>query len=206
MKRLATAVCPVLFAATSLVFFGQGGTLTAEDRAVQPLPPLPDGSPAEKPADKKHPAAADDAHPPEKAPPDVAPFRNSEFGSFAHFGTPEDGGEGYRHYDDPAYRYDIWYRPRGFGWGIAERCAPAPFRPRGYGNLFAEPSTCYRMDYNRYVLRNHRTDYGPSYYRRSADQRCDTYDHSAHYRPGCDSCRLRRRTEVWTLSHEGGDD
>lgn len=208
MKRLAMAAWLVLLVTVSLIFSGPGETVMAADDVPPSLPPLP-GGPAgslpEKADGRKQPPAATPVHPPEKAPPQIPPFRNSEFGAYPHFGTPEDGGAGYRHYDDPAYRYDIWYRPHAFGWGIPERCAPAPFRPRGYGNLFAEPSTCYRMDYNRYVLKNHRTDYGPSYYRRSPDQRCDTYDHSGHYRPECDPCRLRRRTDVWTLGHHRED-
>jgi len=161
-------------------------------------PPLPNGN---KSSEKK-PALQTPKE--NKALPEVPPFRDLPFGTVPHYGTSEDGGVGYRHYDFPNYRYGIWYRPRGFGWGIAERCAPQPFRPRGYGNLFNEPSTRYRMDYNRYVLTNYRTDYGPSYYRRHIDQRCDTYDHSHHFRPGCDPSRLRE-TQVWTLGRHDED-
>jgi len=136
----------------------------------------------------------------------VPPFRDSHLGAQPHLGQPDDGGVGYTHYDYPRYRYDIWYRPHAFGYGTAERCAPSPFRPRGYGDLFAEPSTCHRMDYSRYVVKNYGTDYGPSYYRRQANETCDTYDHSDKYRPGCDRCRLQSSgdcgpggTRVWTL-------
>lgn len=147
-----------------------------------------------------YPISPDLVEPPKKPKPFplVQPFANSPFGAHPTLGTPENGGQGYPHYSMPDYRYDVWYRPDRFGWGVAERCAPPPFRPRGYGNLFNRPSTCYRMDYNRYVLKNHRTDYGPSYYFRSPDQRCPDLDHSERHRPGCDSCRTRQ-TQVWTI-------
>jgi len=192
---------------------------------LQPIPPQPADPEASAPSDvpKTADSKMDAMDPPrlwEKKPtePTAPPFRDTEFGSHPHFGQPHDGGRGYRHYSLPAYRYDIWYRPRGFGMGIAERCSPAPFRPKGYGNLFNEPSTCYRMDYSRYALKNYATDYGPSYYRRQPDQRCPDYDKSDRYRPACDPSRLRRigkrrtgqqrRTKVWTLSkhHRHGDD
>jgi hypothetical protein len=137
----------------------------------------------------------------------VPPFRDSFLGAHPTLGAPDDGGLGYTHYGHPPYRYDIWYRPHAFGYGPAERCAPGPFRPRGFGDLFAEPSTCYRMDYSRYVMKNYGTDYGPSYYRRRASETCNTYDLSQHYRPECDRTRLRPSeecgpggTKVWTLS------
>lgn len=134
----------------------------------------------------------------------VPPFRDSFLGAQATSGLPDDGGVGYPHYEHPPYRYDIWYRPHAFGYGTAERCAPSPFRPRGYGHLFAEPSTCFRMDYSRYVVKKYGTDYGPSYYRRRASETCDTCDHSDWYRPDCDPSRLRprdgcERTRVWTI-------
>ena len=137
----------------------------------------------------------------------VLPLRDGPFGTQSHFGRGDDGGQGHPHYDHPNYRYDIWYRPHAFGYGKAERCAPSPFRPRGYGDLFSEPSTCYRMDYSRHTLKNYGTDYGPSYYRRQPNPFCDDYDHSGKYRPGCDRCRLqpscsceRRKTKVWTFN------
>lgn len=167
------------------------------------VPPTPNGkqtAPAGQPAPKKYPISPGLVEPPKvpKPLPQVQPFSRSPLGATPDLGDANDGGIGYRHYDYPGYRYGVWYRPHRFGWGIAERCAPAPFRPRGYGNLFNEPSTCYRMDYNRYVLKNHRTDYGPAYYFRSIDQRCPDYDHSDHHRPDCDGCRTRK-TSVWTF-------
>jgi hypothetical protein len=143
----------------------------------------------------------------------IPPFRDSFLGAQPYLGRPDQGGVGYTHYDYQRYRYDIWYRPHAFGYGAAERCTPSPFRPRGYGNLFAEPSTCYRMDYSRYALKNYGTDYGPSYYRRQASETCDSCDHSDWYRPGCDCSRLRPigdcgpgGTQVWTLGRRHHDD
>lgn len=135
-----------------------------------------------------------------KPKPDVPPFRDGQFGHLPHLGQPDDGGQGYPHYDYPNYRYDLWYRPHAFGWGKAERCAPDPFRPRGLGNVFNEPSTCYRLDYNRYVIKNYRSEYGPSYYHRLPDERCDDYDFCKHHRKVHCDCSRVRRTQVWTLS------
>jgi hypothetical protein len=142
--------------------------------------------------------------------PSVPPFRDSTLGAHPHAGHQFNGGIGYPHYDHPPYRYDIWYRPHAFGYGRVERCAPSPFRPRGFGDLFAEPSTCYRMDYSRYALKNYGTEYGPSYYRRRASETCDTYDHSDKHRPGCDPSRLRpvdghEKTRIWTLGRRHHD-
>lgn len=182
------------------------GLLYAQTAAAQTLPqptaPVkPDAKATVTPPKPKYPVSPGLIDPPKepKPAPVVQPFRQSPLGAFPHLGNGSTGGQGYRHYDHPDYRYDIWYRPDRFGWGVAERCAPPPFRPRGYGNLFNRPSTCYRMDYNRYVLKNHRTEYGPSYYLRSPDQRCPDCDHSEMHRPKCNNCRTRR-TSVFSIT------
>lgn len=127
------------------------------------------------------------------------PFQQGPFGHQPHLGQGDDGGQGYKHYDEPNHRYGHWYRPKALGWGNEARCAPSPFRPRGYGNLFNEPSTCYRLDYNRFALKSYRTEYGPSYYRRLPDPRCAVYGHAGRSGPGCDACD-ERKTKVWTVS------
>ncbi|MGH7201085.1 MAG: hypothetical protein ACREJB_10805, partial [Planctomycetaceae bacterium] len=73
--------------------------------------------------------------------------------------------EGQPHYHCPQRFYGVWYRPRTFGLGLEERTTEDPFRPRGYGNLFARPHTCYRMEYDPYPLADPRSIYGPSYLR-----------------------------------------
>ena len=123
------------------------------------------------------------------------PFRDTEYGQMIHLGDGDSPGRGYPHFDSAYRRYGIWYRPRSFGWDVAERCAPRPFRPRGYGNLFNETSMCHRMDYHRFEIRNYRSEYGPSYYQKLPTEQCFDCDHSDKYRPRCET----RTTEVWTL-------
>ena len=178
----------------------------ADGFVLQPIPPAPVNSktPLSTDADQAPGSKIDAMDTPrvwEQKPAHVLapPFADTQFGAHPHLGQPYDGGQGYKHYGLPNYRYDIWYRPRPFGVGIAERCAPSRFRPRGFGDLFTEPSNCSRMDYNRYALKNDATDYGPAYYGLGVDQRCPDYDHSDKYRPACDPTRLRR-TRVWTIS------
>lgn len=105
-------------------------------------------------------------------------FRDSIYGDRPHYGEPDAPAFGHPHYELPSRRYGIWYRPRDFGLGRAERCQPSDFRPRGYGNLFNRPSTCYRMDYRPYVMQETVSRFGPSYYRQQPDGRC-TCDHCA---------------------------
>lgn len=104
--------------------------------------------------------------------PKTSPFQSSPWGDFPHYGSQNDPGQGYQHYDLRSRHYGHWYQPKQFGLTLIERCSAPLFRPRGYGNLFNRPSNCYRMDYNRYLLENHRSDYGPSYYHNLPDPRC----------------------------------
>jgi hypothetical protein len=105
----------------------------------------------------------------------TAPFRDTEFGAHAHYGSPDSPDRGHPQYDLPSQHYGEWYRPRAFGWGKKERCEPRPFLPRGLGNLGNPRSTCNRMDYHPYVVKDARSRYGPSYFQRQPDPRCD-YD------------------------------
>jgi hypothetical protein len=99
-------------------------------------------------------------------------FRNTEFGAGPHPGPPTAPSRGYSHYDFPSERHGIWYRPKSFGLGKAERCSPGPFRPRGYGSLFNRATTCYRMDYHPYIAESVEGRFGPAYYRRLPDPHC----------------------------------
>ena len=76
----------------------------------------------------------------------------------SHFGLggPTSGAE---HFDQRSYRYGTWYRPRAHEVQKYDRCVPTKWRPRGYGNLFAERETGYRMDYASYRLTDPRTVY-----------------------------------------------
>lgn len=108
-----------------------------------------------------------------------------DFRSSPHEGYPNTS-HGYPHYDLPGQHYGIWFRPHPFGMSKNERCrTPAPWRPRGFGNLFARPSTPYRMDYNRYQVSG-ATMYGPSYYVRQPDPRCRCHEKNC---PGCNCCK-----------------
>ncbi|MFQ5731453.1 MAG: hypothetical protein ACE5KM_05820 [Planctomycetaceae bacterium] len=192
--HIATAGC--------LLAFTLPGPAQADEFDLQPIPPAAEN----KPAPKTGPiyVGTEPKKTVEKPLPTVPPFRDGPFGHHHHAGLPDDGGQGYRHFDHPNYRYGLWYRPHAFGYGVAERCPASPFRPRGYGNLFNDPSTCYRIDYNRYVVKNYASDYGPSYYRRRPDERCEDYDLGRHYRNATCDCDRVRKTQVWTLSgHEG---
>jgi hypothetical protein len=52
------------------------------------------------------------------------------------------------------------------------RCAPEPFRPRGFGNLFADPQVPYRFDYTPYRVGVKQREYGPWYYPVPEDPHC----------------------------------
>jgi hypothetical protein len=98
-------------------------------------------------------------------PPPAPPFRDTVFGAHANAGPP--GGPSFLHPNFPEYqtRYGIWYQPRSFWEPTREVYRPQPFRPRGWGNLFVDdPCRHDRMDYNRYVVKDLPSRYGPSYY------------------------------------------
>lgn len=137
-----------------------GRAVTSAQDAVQP------DAPAEPLAEPPAPMVLP-AHPLA-----TAPFRDTEYGHLPHYGNEDSPGRGYAHYDYPSQRYGQWYRPKVFGLTQTERCLPRPFRPRGQGNVQNRPSTCYRIDYNPFVLEDPTTEYGPSYFLRQPDGRC----------------------------------
>lgn len=95
--------------------------------------------------------------------------RQPDTGSPAH---------GFKHFAAPMHAFTTWYRPRAATLTAAQRCAPEPFRPRGFGNLFAKPCDPFRMEYNPHVLSQRHSNYGPSYLLRMCDPRCeDCHDH-----------------------------
>lgn len=89
---------------------------------------------------------------------------------------------GYKHFPLPLNMFGSWYRPRASTLTKAQRCAPDAFRPRGFGHLFARPCDSFRMDYNPYVVKENRTEYGPSYLLRAQDQRCEDCNDCKHCR------------------------
>jgi hypothetical protein len=92
---------------------------------------------------------------------------------YPHPGPEWAATHGYPNYDHPDHHFGIWFRSQAWGLTKTERCAiPNPWRPRGFGNLFARPSTSHRMDYNRPYLIDPYSSYGPSYYVRQPDPRC----------------------------------
>ena len=98
-------------------------------------------------------------------PPPAPPFRDTVYGAHINPGPP--GGPSFLHPNLPEYqtKYGIWYQPRSFWEPSREVYRPQPFRPRGWGNLFVDdPCRRDRMDYNRYVVKDLPSRYGPSYY------------------------------------------
>lgn len=92
-------------------------------------------------------------------------------------GAPGSAGNGFHHFSMPFDKYTSWYRPRAATLTKYQRCAPAPFRPRGFGNLFARPCDGYRMEYEPYTLQDAPSKYGPSYIARMPDPRCNDCCH-----------------------------
>ena len=92
-------------------------------------------------------------------------------------GGPNSAGYGFKHFALPFQNYALWHRPKAATLTKYQRCAPASFRPRGFGQLFAEPCDSFRMEYTPYVMREYNSQYGPSYTLRREDQRCDDCDH-----------------------------
>lgn len=103
--------------------------------------------------------------------------------STADLGAPGSAGNGFNHFSNPFDRYTTWYRPRAASLTKYQRCEPESFRPRGFGNLFARPCDGYRMEYEPYGLDDAPSKYGPSYFARMPDPRCDDCCH------GEDDCR-----------------
>ncbi|RLT19899.1 MAG: hypothetical protein DWI29_04675 [Planctomycetota bacterium] len=89
-------------------------------------------------------------------------------------GAPGSAGNGFHHFSMPFDRYTSWYRPRAATLTKYQRCAPDPFRPRGFGHLFANPGDGYRMEYEPYTLADEPSKYGPAYFARMPDPRCNS--------------------------------
>ncbi len=107
------------------------------------------------------------------------------FNGFAQFrqtpdlGAPGSAGSGFRHFTMPMHSYTTWYRPRAATLNECVRCEKDPFRPRGFGHLFARPCDGYRMEYAPHVLSGDTSTYGPAYIARQPDPRCPDCDHTA---------------------------
>lgn len=99
-------------------------------------------------------------------------------------GAPGSAGAGFSHFPMPMDRYTNWYRPKAATLTQYQRCQPASFRPRGFGNLFARPCDGFRMDYQPYMLSDGMSNYGPAYPARMPDPRCPE-----HCDDDCEDCR-----------------
>lgn len=87
-------------------------------------------------------------------------------------GAPGSAGNGFNHFSTRFDKYTSWYRPRAATLTKSQRCAPAPFRPRGFGNMFARPCDGYRMEFEPYSLADAPSKYGPSYFAQMPDASC----------------------------------
>lgn len=92
-------------------------------------------------------------------------------------GAPSSPSYGFKHFPFSMHMFTNWHRPKASTWTKWQRCAPDPFRPRGYGHLFSRPCDSFRMDYSPYVLSGNESQYGPAYLLRQGDQRCENCDH-----------------------------
>ncbi len=106
-------------------------------------------------------------------------------------GAPGGPSHGFFHFMMPMDKYTSWYRPKAATLTSGQRCAPDPFRPRGFGHLFARPCDDHRMEYAPYVLSDGSSQYGPSYIAHQPDPQCDDCDptvrHGRH-RGNCRNC------------------
>lgn len=92
-------------------------------------------------------------------------------------GSPSSPAHGFKHFMAPLHAFSTWYRPRAATLTSHQRCAEEPFRPRGYGNLFAKQCDPFRMEYSPYTLGDSCSKYGPSYLIRMRDARCQNCGH-----------------------------
>ncbi|HEX6983911.1 MAG TPA: hypothetical protein VF170_00980, partial [Planctomycetaceae bacterium] len=118
-------------------------------------------------------------------PPPAPPFRDTVYGAHANPGPPGSPGWLHPHFPEYQTRYGVWYQPRSFWEPQREVYRPQPFRPRGWGNLFVEdPCRHDRMDYNRYVVKDLPSRYGPSYYPLyQPPSECVIFRPERHYTP-----------------------
>ena len=100
--------------------------------------------------------------------------------AFPEYGMPGSAAPCAKHFPLPMHHYTNWYRPRAATLTEAQRCEAQPFRPRGYGDLFARPCDGFRMEYQPYTLNDERSQYGPVYIARQPDPRCEQCDRHDH--------------------------
>ena len=156
----------------------------ADGSYVPPAPPVPMYGEASPYRPMPQPAPAIGAPTPYgPLPPPAPPFRDSIYGAHATPGAP--GSPGYLHPHYPTYqsRYGIWYQPRSFHEAFREPYRPDPFRPRGWGNIFNDDCRRVRMDYNRYVVKDLPSQYGPSYYPNYSEASEGLLRPERHYSP-----------------------
>ena len=91
-------------------------------------------------------------------------------------GSAGSPAHGFKHFAAPLHAFTTWYRPRAATLTRMQRCAPDPFRPRGFGHLFARQCDPFRMDYTPHTLSDAHSTYGPSYLLKLRDPRCEHCD------------------------------
>ena len=119
--------------------------------------------------------------------PDGAFNGYSQFRPSPDLGAPGSAENGFHHFPLPFDKYNTWYRPRAATLTQYQRCEPAPFRPRGFGNLFARPCDGFRMEYEPYSLGDENSKYGPAYFGHMPNQQCNDHcTHCGRHRHHCD--------------------
>ncbi len=117
-------------------------------------------------------------------PPPAPPFRDTIYGAHINPGMPDSPAFLHPHLPEYQTRYGIWYQPRSYQEPRKEVYRQSPFRPRGFGNLFYDPCLNDRMDYNRYVVKDLPSRYGPSYYPKyTPASECVIFRPERHYTP-----------------------
>lgn len=107
-------------------------------------------------------------------------YSGNGFDHYRHepdLGAGSSPSHGFKHFPFRMHMFTTWHRPKASTLTKSQRCAPDAFRPRGLGHVFARPCDSFRMDYSPYVLYDGDSKYGPSYYYRTPDPRCDDCDH-----------------------------
>lgn len=166
LKPVVVFVIAVITAQVSLV---------ADDETQAPVPiknDSPKDASAPRQALKTRLVSAATAHP-DFHQGELDPNGFDQYRREPDLGSGSSPSYGYKHFPHPLNMFGTWYRPRASTLTKAQRCAPEPFRPRGFGNQFARPCDSFRMEYSPYLLKENRTEYGPSYLLRAPDQRCE---------------------------------
>lgn len=172
MAFTATLARPAWAGLTVYVAFLLSFAAHAAGPARTPVPPAPapaatdPGAIAQAPANMAaRPAPAIGSPTPYGPLPPPAPaFSDTIYGSRATPGPPGAPGFLHPHFPENQSHYGIWYQPRSYLASQRKPYRPRPFRPRGFGNVFYEPCRQLRMDYNREVVTDLPSQYGPSYY------------------------------------------